>query len=106
MPPPLPVIGPSPGTTERDGVGLVLYDLSSDGFEPFEMVVPGLDLNSTWAMQNERLVVSNASTLFVYDVLHQKQPWVPYRWVNINIFCCASGLRKPWWLTRWTGGCT
>ena len=53
----------------EDGVGLVLYDLSSDGFEPFEMVVPGLDLNSTWAMQNERLVVSNASTLFVYDVL-------------------------------------
>ena len=52
----------------EDGVGLVLYDLSADGFEPFEMVVPGLDLNSTWAMQNERLVVSNASTLFVFDV--------------------------------------
>ena len=51
-----------------DGVGLVLYDLSSDGFEPYDLTVPGLDLNSTWALQNERLVVANASTLLVYDV--------------------------------------
>ena len=53
---------------QSEGVSMMLHDLSSEGFDSTDVEVPGLNLNSSYALEMDRLVVSNGTSLFVYDV--------------------------------------
>jgi len=57
---------------QSEGVSMMLHNLSSEDFDSTDVEVPGLDLNSSYALEMDRLVVSNGTYLFVYDV-HQPQ---------------------------------
>ncbi len=59
---------------QTDGASLLLHDLSLDFSEPVVVEVPDLSLASTYALQGDRLVASNGTTLMVYDV---NQPQTP-----------------------------
>ena len=60
---------------QTDGASLLLHDLSSASFEPMVVDVPGLTLNSTYALQGDRLVATNATSLLVFDVLQPEKPF-------------------------------
>lgn len=60
---------------QTDGASLLLHDLSSASFEPMVVDVPGLTLNSTYALQGDRLVATNATSLLVFDVLQPETPF-------------------------------
>jgi membrane-associated phospholipid phosphatase len=53
---------------QSDGPALLLHNLSADENEPTYFDIPGLAVNSTYALSGEILVVSNSTMLHVYDV--------------------------------------
>ncbi len=57
---------------QSEGISMMIHNLSSDGFDSTDVDVPGLNLNSSYALEMDRLVVSNGTSLFVYDV-HQPE---------------------------------
>jgi membrane-associated phospholipid phosphatase len=56
---------------QSDGASLLVHDLSSASFDPVRVEVPDLTLDSTYALNEDRLVATNATSLLVFDV---KQP--------------------------------
>lgn len=53
---------------QSEGVVLVLHDLSVEDYQAETLAVAGLSMNSTYALLQQTLVVTNDSHLFVYDV--------------------------------------
>mgnify|MGYP002821872235 FL=1 len=59
---------------QSDGASLLLHDLSLASFEPVVVDVPDLSLASTYALQEDRLVVTNATSLLIFDVNQVETP--------------------------------
>ena len=59
---------------QTEGAALLLHNLSTSPTSPIYFEVPNLTLNSTYALREEVLVVSNTSSLLVYDI---EQPNLP-----------------------------
>jgi membrane-associated phospholipid phosphatase len=53
---------------QTEGAALLLHNLSAEDGEPIYFNVPALTLNSTYALLNDILVVSNPTMLHVYDI--------------------------------------
>ena len=67
---------------QTDGPALLLHNLSSESYEELVITVPDLTLNSTYALLQDRLAVSNGSHVFIFDV-HQPES-------SLNSFHIAS----------------
>ena len=57
-----------------EGPTLLLHNLSSESYEQLPIDVPDLTLDSTYAMLQDRLAVSNGSHAFVFDVHQPEAP--------------------------------
>ena len=57
---------------QSEGAALLLHDLSTLDAEPTYFTVPNLTVNSSYAVLDDRMVVSNTNTIHVYD-LHQPE---------------------------------
>jgi len=66
---------------QSQGAALLLHNLSDQSGEPTYFTVPDLTLNSTYAVFGDRLVVSNPSMLYVYDL---ERPEAPESSLNID----------------------
>lgn len=59
---------------QSDGPALLLHNLSADQNEPIYFDVPGLTVNSTYALSSETLAVSTSTMLYVYNVNDPTSP--------------------------------
>ena len=59
---------------QSEGAALLLHDLSMLGADPIYFSVPNLTVNSSYAVLGDRMVVSNAETMHVYDLHEPDSP--------------------------------
>ena len=59
---------------QSDAVYMMLHDLSSEDFASVMVNVPEVSLDSSYALQEDRLVATNATTLFVLTLKTQQRP--------------------------------
>ena len=59
---------------QTDGPSLLLHDLSFASFDPVSVEVPDLTLDSTYALKEDRLVATNATSLLIFDVAQPETP--------------------------------
>jgi membrane-associated phospholipid phosphatase len=53
---------------QTEGAALLLHNLSTSTAQPARFNVPGLTLNASYAVMNDRLVVSNPNIMHVFDM--------------------------------------
>jgi membrane-associated phospholipid phosphatase len=53
---------------QTEGAALLLHNLSTSTAQPARFNVPGLTLNASYAVMNDRLVVSNPTIMHVFDM--------------------------------------
>ena len=53
---------------QSDAVYMMLHDLSSEDFASVMVNIPDVSLDSSYALKEDRLVATNATALFVFDV--------------------------------------
>jgi len=69
---------------QTEGAALLLHNLSTSTTEPARFNVPGLTLNASYAVLNDRLVVSNPNIMHVFDMEQPTAPIASFSTGDVN----------------------